>query len=94
MTRYALFAGLTAMVLGATVAQAETNAQAKERQAIRQQNALRYQAQQPKVNTLNCDGITVKTKRDQCQNQAQEKTTSPLLPVDLREYDQFQRFSK
>jgi len=83
------------MVLGATVAQAESNAQAKERQEIRQQNALRSQAQQPKKTiTLNCDGITVKAKRDQCQSQAQEKTTSPLLPVDLREYDQLQRFSR
>jgi hypothetical protein len=94
MTRYVVYAALAAIALGATAAQAETNAQAKERQAIRQQNILRSQAQLPTSNAANCDSITVKAKRDQCQGQAQAKTSSPLLPPDLREYDQFQRFHK
>ena len=92
MTRYLVFAGLVAMVLGSTMAQAETNAQAQERLQIRKETMLRSQAQIPQGSRAGCDGIVSQSKREQCAGQAQSKSGSPLLPVELREYDQFQRF--
>lgn len=94
MTRYALYAGLMAVAISATASQAETNAQAQERLQIRQQNMQRSQAQLPQVDAAGCENIAQKAKRDQCLTQAQHKSTSPLLPVELREFDQFQRFQK
>ncbi len=91
MTRYLVYGGLLAMVLGSTMAQAETNAQAQERLQIRKENMLRSQAQIPQGSKAGCDGIASQSKRDQCLSQAQNKNASPLLPVELREYDQFQR---
>lgn len=94
MTRYVLYAGLIAVAMSATAALAESNTQAKERLQIRQQNMLRSQAQLPPTDASGCDSITVAAKRDQCRTQALTKSTSPLLPVELRDYDQFQRFYK